>query len=152
MTESNGGQSDAKASGPVEIKVAREVALDDFDRFCEEMAVDNDARLMDAEDWKAFEGNKALIVAQIMRGNLTVDDDGAPTYTVQGKKFRGEKIVFHEPDGNSLLQTGGKGKDQDVKKSFAITAALTDRNIPFYSSLKYRDVKICLAVQNLFLG
>lgn len=132
-----------------EKRVAREVALQEFDRFVEAMDIDGETTGLDPDDAKSFEEAKRKVVRAIEHGHLVIDDKGQPVYTPQGG---GEPITFYEPTGATWMAIDSKKKGQDVGKMVAIMADMTHQPAALFSRLPGRDFKICQTLTNLFLA
>jgi len=131
-------------------KIIKEMAEQEFDRFIEAMDIEADPLEMDDEDKEQFKKQKSLVVARIMAGNVIIDDAGQPVYTV--KQGDGDPITFYEPTGASLMAMDRKKKAEDIGKLYATMADMTKQPIKRFAGMKYRDLKVCIAITSLFLG
>lgn len=128
--------------------VAEDAALAEFYRFVKAMDIDVDPKGMDDDDRKSFETARRRILRAIELGRLVIDEQGQPLYTPTDGT---ERITFYEPTGASLMAMDQKKRDHNVSKMFATMSDLTRRPITAFSSMKNRDLKVCLAITNLFL-
>lgn len=125
-------------------KVAREVALQDFERFCHMMAAYSDAESLKAEeDIKSFEENRDRFVGAIQAGSLVVESDGTVTYTPSNG---GSDLKFSEPLAYHLLAVDRYKKDQNMHKSIALIAALTGKTESEIGKLPQRDMRVLNAI------
>ena len=133
-------------------KVALEVAEQEFDRFVEEMDLDLDTSLMDAEDLTAFTKQKNRIIRAIQRGHLVVNENGEAVYTPfnKGSKHK-EPLTFHERTGASLMAMDGKKKNHDVAKTYAVLADMCRVHQSVFAGLVGTDVKVCEALFALLM-
>ena len=133
-------------------KVALEVAEQEFDRFVEEMDLDLDTSLMDAEDLTAFTKQKNRIIRAIQRGHLVVNESGEAVYTPfnKGSKHK-EPLTFHERTGSSLMAMDGKKKNHDVAKPYAVLADMCRVHQSVFAGLVGTDVKVCEALFALLM-
>lgn len=133
-------------------KVALEVAEKEFNRFVEEMDLDLDTALMDAEDLTAFTKQKNRIIRAIQRGNLVVNENGEAVYTPfnKGSKHK-EPLTFHERTGASLMAMDGKKKNHDVAKTYAVLADMCRVHQSVFAGLAGTDVKVCEALFALLM-
>jgi hypothetical protein len=133
-------------------KVALEVAEQEFDRFVEEMDLDLDTSLMDAEDLTAFTKQKNRIIRAIQRGHLVVNESGEAVYTPfnKGSKHK-EPLTFHERTGASLMAMDGKKKNHDVAKTYAVLADMCRVHQSVFAGLVGTDVKVCEALFALLM-
>jgi len=140
--------------GPVmkkEIRVAKEVAEDEFNRFLDVMEIDADSSNMNDEDRQSFEQQKSRVVNAIMYGDMVINESGEPVYTPSRSENK-DAITFHEPTGASLMAMDMKKKTQDVSKMFATMADFTATPVKVFAKMKIKDLNVCLAVTTLFLG
>lgn len=131
------------------IKVAAEVAEQEFERFTESMDLDVNTSHMDAEDLKSYQDAKRKIVNEIMHGHLVIDEKGQPVYT---PKCGLQTITFYEPTGASFMAMDGKKKGQDIGKLCALMADMTRQPPGLFAKLPGRDFKVCQTLVVLFLG
>lgn len=137
---------------PADEVVSRDVAEAEFDRFCEEMDLDVDESVMDDDDRKSLAKARNKFVRAVMRGKLTVGNGGVPTYTYQPDGGDEVEISFPEPKGKAFLASDRGKKDQNMGKMFLIMAAMTGKPASIFSDMPNRDVSVCMAVAQLFLG
>lgn len=131
--------------------VATDVAEEEFDRFCEAMDLDVDPKGMDDEDKKSFNDARRKLVRAIELGRLAIDEKGQPVYTPYESALK-TPITFREPTGASLMAMDHKKKNHDVSKMFATMADMSGQPITRFASMLKRDLNVCLAVTNLFMG
>jgi hypothetical protein len=137
---------------PAGQKVADDVAEAEFERFGEAMDLDFDKSHMDEEDKKGFDDLKRIILRALKDGSLVVNDDGCPVYKPKHPDSGDGPITFNEPKGAALKETDKKKKGHDVGKTYAFAAAMTGENESRFSNMASRDLKVCLAIVNLFMG
>ena len=63
----------------IEMKVALEVAQEEYERFAEAWDLDTDVDAMNEEDRKSYEALERLLLRNIQAGSLTVDEGGCLT-------------------------------------------------------------------------
>lgn len=134
------------------IVINKVMAEQEFYRFAADMGLDIDPEGMDEEDKIGFEQQKRRIVNAIMRGSLTINDNGEPIYTPQHAGEDVNPIIFHEPTGASLMAMDKKGKTEDMRKLFSVMGEMTKTSAGLFSKMKMRDLKVCQAVVTLFLA
>jgi len=132
----------------VEQKVDRETAEREFEKFVEAMDLDVDKDGMDDEDRKAFDNAKRKFIRAVMRGRLSLNENGEPVV----QPTDGEPITFHEPRGDTFMATDQKKQGHDVAKNIAMMAAMTGEPPKRFANMPNRDLDICTTVQLLFLG
>lgn len=131
-------------------RVAREVALAEFDRFLEAMDIDADTTAMDAEDLKSFEEARRKLVRAMETGHLVIDDKGQPVFTPHSGVT--DPITFYEPTGATWMAVDSKKKGQDVAKMVALMAEMTRQPAQRFSKMAGRDYKVCTTITSLFLA
>jgi hypothetical protein len=130
-----------------ESTIAEEVAEEEFARFLETMDLvpaDN----LDDEDRKGFEDCKRRFIAAVRAGTLVVNEKGEPVFTPGDGRG---PITFHEPKGASFIAMDTKKRGHDVAKSLAAMADMTQQTIARFSAMPNRDLRVCQAIQILFL-
>jgi hypothetical protein len=132
-------------------KVPTELAEQEFDRFLEAMdlAYKCDPSKMDAEDNKALDKHKLVIVTAIERGNLVIDEKGQPIFT---PSTGGDPITFFEPEGASFMASDTVKSGKDVEKTNAVLGAMTQQPAKRFAQMKGRDYKVCQSIFILFLA
>ncbi len=131
--------------------VAREVAENEFNRFCDDMDIDRDLSKMDEDDTKGFNDNKELIVNAIMDGRLVLNDDSEPVYTPKRGKDS-NPLTFREPTGATFMAMDRKKSGQDVGKMIALMDEITRSAPGACSRLKGVDFKVARSIVTLFLA
>lgn len=131
--------------------VAREVAENEFNRFCDDMDIDRDLSKMDEDDTKGFNDNKELIVIAIMDGRLVLNDDSEPVYTPK-RGNAASPLTFREPTGATFMAMDRKKSGQDVGKMIALMDEITRSPPGTCSRLKGVDFKIARSIVTLFLA
>lgn len=127
-------------------KVSKEAAEEEFFRFASTMGLDVDEASMSEEDGKSLRETKGVLLSALMRGHLSIDESGLPTLYPDD----GAPIVFKEPDGAALMAMDAhKG---ELKKLFAVAAAVTGQPIVRFARMKQRDNKIVMKLIALFLA
>ena len=135
-----------------EEKVGLEVAQAEFERFCDEMALDFNVDTMREEDRLAFSKNRDRLVRAIQYGHLVIGDDGEPTYTPwRNKSTYKDPITFHERTGATLLATDLKKKGNDAAKTYAMLGDLTKLPASTFTKLAGEDIKVCEALMQLLM-
>lgn len=134
-------------------QVSKEVAEAEFERFCDEMGLDVDTSVMDDDDKKGIAVARGRFVKAVRAGRLSVDDEGVPTFIVKGADGDDPiEVTFPEPRGAALLASDRGKKGHDVAKMFLLMAQLTGKEAKFFSDMRQRDLSVCMAITNLFLG
>jgi len=137
-------------------KIAVEVAESEFQRFADEWCLDDDTASMEEEDRQSFDGLRRRLVRSIVDGSLVVNgaEDGTTlTYQLERSEFESlAEITFKVPKGDAVL-SWDKFKDrQSIHKLNAFMGAMVNQNPMIFSRMDARDLKVCQAVAQLFLG
>jgi len=129
--------------------VSREVAEQEFDRFCEAMALEFDPKKMDDEDRQGLATHRDRFVTACMRGRLSVNDAGEAVLTCSAD---GSDVTFSEPSGEAMLELDRAKKGHAIQGLFLYMAKVTGRPPKFFSDMKKRDLDVCMSIANLFLA
>lgn len=135
-----------------EPKVAREVALDDFNNFCEAMDIDNNVDEMSEEDAKSFQEPREVILKAVMSGNLTFNDDHEPVYAPRNSPKVAGPLTFREPNGADYMAMDRKKDGQNFGKMWAMADSLTRSAPGTIANLRNRDLKVVQAIMQLFMA
>lgn len=130
--------------------VAAEVAEREFVRWAEAMDLELDTQHMDAEDLTAFEKAKRRITGAICDGRLVIDDRGRPVFT-PSEPPDARSLTFNEPTGATFMATDKQKRGHDIAKNFSAMAQLTRTNVATFNRMVGRDLKVCIALMQLFL-
>jgi len=130
-------------------KVGIDVAEAEFEKFADAMDLDFSLESISEEDKKGFEQQKKRFIDAICEGSMIINDNGEPEYT---PKRGGEKLVFHEPTGASLMAMDRRKKNEDIGKMYALMGEITRTDASTFSKMKNADLKVCIAITTLFLG
>lgn len=130
------------------LKVAEEVARQEFDRMCDANRIDCDESNLDQEELEEWNEIRSKIVADICRGQLVVDAEGRPVYTPIG----GKSITFNPPTGATFIALESHGKGKDLSNLVAAMADMTGTNKGDFSRMHAKDFKACCRLGNFFLA
>jgi hypothetical protein len=127
--------------------IPKEMAEQEFERMCQSRRVETDVEEMDKDARASFEWRKKLCLKALMRGELTVDGEGDPTYTppVQGSRA----LTFRKLTGATLISN-----DRAAGPMAAIAAAVaeaTQTSPVEVAKLDAKDFRFCCELVNLFL-
>jgi phage major head subunit gpT-like protein len=137
------------------VKVDRETATADFEKFCSEWRIGYDTATMTEDDQAEFEKLKQQIVTAVMDGRLYYDTDESWNYTISGsmsKDLVGTQIDIHRPKGDAYMEMDRFKDGQNMRKMYAILGYMISKPVQYISRLDGIDLKIIQAVQNLFLA
>lgn len=135
----------------MEQKVAHDVALDEFNRFCDSMDIDNNTDAMTEEDAKSFEEPKGVIIRAIMEGSLLINGDGEPEYTPKNSPKVGN-LTFREPNGADYMAMDRKKEGQNIAKMWTLAESVTKSAPGTIANLRNRDLKVVRAIMQLFMA
>lgn len=130
--------------------IAVEVAEAEFDRWCAAMRLRFHVDKMDAEDRKSFDAQRQVLLDAICDGNLVVNNDGRFAFTPVGEP--GGTITFYKPKGAHFMEADNHKRSQEIKRGYAVMAAMTHENIRRFADMESDDLKVCMAIMALFLG
>lgn len=133
--------------------VDKQTALDDLDRFAEEMGLDLDTSSMDEEDIKSLDKLKGQLVKAMQDGHLVIDGEGQAVFTPSHPKSKDiGQLIFKEPRASSFMSMDRTKKNQDFKKLNMLIAEMVGQDVAVIGRLYNRDYKIVQAIVMLFLG
>lgn len=135
----------------LEPKVAREVAEQQFNRFCADMDIDHDTEKMDEKDAEGFTKHRETLLVAMMDGRLVLNDDSELVLTPKRGRVQ-NPITFREPDGATFMAMDRKKNGQDMGKLIALMDEMTKSTPGTCSKLKNVDFKVAQAIVTLFLA
>ena len=130
------------------IKVAEEVAAQEFTRMCEANRIEHDESALDEEEAKEWKALRDPIVRDIMHGHLVVDASGRAVYTPEV----GKAVTFNPATGATLMALETHGKGKDVSNMVAAMADMTGIAKGEFSRMGVRDFQACGRLARLFLA
>lgn len=133
-------------------KIAQEPAEVEFERFAElwDLAKPD---LMSEEDRTSFNERRVTLVTKIMDGRITIDDEGALTFTPRFTQIESiEALVFNVPGGNAYGNWDKFKERQSVAKLNSFMGSMTGQPPAIFAKFDTRDLKICHAITTLFLA
>lgn len=135
------------------VKIEKSVAIEEFNRFCEDWEIDNETADMSEEEKIDFDGQKAKIVNAICMHRLTFDGS-VFKYIISEKseKKAGQEVTIERPKGSALMEMDRYKERQGVHKTYAVLAAMTKKESSFFSSLDGIDIRPFLGIVSLFLA
>ena len=133
------------------MKISREVALSEFDRFVEEMDLEfNESDFTDEDKSDFLEAREKLLKA-LMLGSLVIDDKGQPIYTPQ-RTEDAKAITFYEPDGATLLAGDKRKSNEQMAKFNMLMGSMCKVHPSVFARMKMKDYKVCQNIAMLFLA
>ena len=128
-----------------ELKVAPEVAEQEFDRLCDMLGIDTETNSTDDEE--TLKAHRDRIVKAICKGALSIGDDGLPTVVTR----EGATLAFKMPTGATLLEADKAPAGQDQRRMFLLIGALTNGK---FSPAKctIQEVALLTSITALFLA
>lgn len=134
-------------------KIDKETAEDEFQRFCDDWEIDSDTSGMSEDDQTGFESQKSQIVKAIRLGRMIINNDRTLTYIFSdfSDKNKGEEIIIKRPKGSSYMEMDGFKDNQLIRKTYSVLAAMTGKEVRYFSNIDGGDLKPLQAVITLFL-
>lgn len=133
--------------------VAQEVAEREFARFLEAMDLTEkvSTKNLDADDRKAFESNKQVLLVAMRRGSLVIDEQGQPTFTpVKSVDFR--PIVFKEPTGATVKAMDQAKQGNNGERGIILMSAISGEVQARFVKMVRRDYAVCEAITLIFFA
>lgn len=125
-----------------ELKVAPEVALEDFNRMCDMRRIARDDKDWTPEETAWFANTRKLICGLISSGEVTIDAAGDPTF-----KFGVPPVKLGKITGAALLAMDGKIENARI---FAALAAISGMGVSHFSTFDVQDIHILKMFYVLF--
>lgn len=132
----------------MENQVSNDVAQEEFDRFLDRNRLIWDIDDNDAEDRKDMIEYRDRFIREIEAGNLTIDDNGLPSYTCVYKEDCTFK--FNRPTGATYAQMDKKKDSAKMAKLFVAIAEMTKRSPKVISTLDNYDLRVLIAIFSIF--
>lgn len=123
-----------------------EFAEKEFYRFLELMEIEADEEKLTDEQLNAFVENRQIFVNEIAKGNLIINDNGNPIYSVPKTD---KKITFYTGTGQVLIEMGRKS--DEASKMYAAMASLSREHPSVFVNMNLKNVKVCMAIAAFFL-
>lgn len=133
--------------------VAQEVAEREFARFLDAMDLTEkvSTKTLDADDRKAFDANKVVVLLAMRRGALVIDEQGQPIFTpVKGVDQK--PIVFKEPTGATIKALDQAKKDNGGERTIILLGAITGEVQARFVKMVRRDLAVCESLALLFFA
>ena len=135
-----------------EPKVAREVALTEFERLCSTHRIDTDESELDDDEKKDWGELRDGIVRDIMTGSLVIAEDGTPTFSTTGGGSTITQLTFRAPTGATLLALETYPGGKNIANFMAAMADMARVDKSEFGKMHKRDVSSCMRVAKLFLS
>jgi hypothetical protein len=130
-----------------ELKVALEVAQQDFERMCVARRVLLDQAGWDEVDIATFKVLRDRVERSICVGALRVEQDGTPVFTAQGGVQKGKEFKLKPATGACLIAQDGK---LQAAKVFAALAEMSGQNVGEFGKLEIPDFEVLSTLYSLF--
>ena len=136
-----------------EVKIDRETAVAEFERFCEANEIDYDESAMTTEDAEAFKPLKERFINACMDGRVEIDGRNIK-YTVSeySADSSGDVVVIKRPTGHAFMALDGYTDKQPVHKLQGFASAITGKEARYFSKMDMSDWMFFQGVINLFLA
>ena len=125
----------------------------EFDRFVELWEIDGDVETMNEESRDGYDAHKRAICRGIVRGTVTIDDEGAVTIKLPNTtELALPEITLGVPTGAAMLKFDNYKDRQNVHKMNAMLGHMSKQNPAVFAKIDGRDLKPAMAVATLFLA
>ena len=126
-----------------EVKIDRETAVAEFERFCEVNEIDYDESAMTTEDIEAFKPN----------GRVEVDGRNIQ-YTVSAlsDNAAGDVVTIKRPTGHAFVAMDNYNDKQSVHKLQGFVSAMTGKEVKYFSKIDISDWLFFRDIATLFLS
>lgn len=136
-----------------EVKIDRETAVAEFERFCEANEIDYDESVMTDEELDSFLPLKKRFVRACMDGRVEVDGLNIK-YTISqfSGKCAGEIVVIKRPTGKAFMMLNKYSEKQGVNKLQAFLSAMMEESNFSFALLDSKDLMFLIGIATLFLA
>lgn len=131
-----------------QLKVAKEVAEQEFSRLCAASRIDEDESALDKDELQEWREMREPIVRDICRGKLVIDAEGRPVWTTE----TGKALTFQRATAATFIALETHGKGKDVSNMMAAIADMTGTGKGELSKLMAPDFHGCSRIARLFLA
>lgn len=125
-----------------ELKVAKEVALADFNRMCNARRIELDETDWTEEEKKGFENIRTVVCKAISNGDVVIDGNDDPVF-----KFGNPPIKLGKPKGSAMLAMDGKIENA---RAFAALADISGMATSHFSTFEVQDIHLLKTFYVLF--
>ena len=136
-----------------EVKIDRETAVAEFERFCKANEIDYDESAMTTEDAEAFKPLKERFINACMDGRVEVDGRNIK-YTVSeySADSSGDVVVIKRPTGHAFMAMDNYSDKQSVHKLQGFVSAMTGKEVKYFSKIDISDWLFFRDIATLFLS
>ena len=136
-----------------EVKIDRETAVAEFERFCKANEIDYDESAMTTEDAEAFKPLKERFINACMDGRVEVDGRNIK-YTVSeySADSSGDVVVIKRPTGHAFMAMDNYSDKQSVHKLQGFVSAMTGKEVKYFSKTDISDWLFFRDIATLFLS
>lgn len=131
-----------------QVKVAEEVAAEEFLRMCRYNRVETDTSQLDEKELASWNDLRKPILRDITRGLLVIDVEGRAIYTPPG----GKSVTFDMAKGSSLIALETHGEGKNISNTLAAAADMTGSPPGTFAGWHVRDVQALVRLVRLFLA
>ena len=124
-----------------EVKIDRETAVAEFERFCEANEIDYDESAMTTEDIEAFKPLKERFIKGCMNGRVEVDGRNIQ-YTVSAlsDNAAGDVVTIKRPTGHAFVAMDNYNDKQSVHKLLPDLEKITVGQIHFFYKARIKEL------------
>lgn len=136
-----------------EVKIDKETAVAEFERFCEANEIDYDESAMTTEDIEAFKPLKERFIKGCMNGRVEVDGRNIQ-YTVSAlsDNAAGDVVTIKRPTGHAFVAMDNYNDKQSVHKLQGFVSAMTGKEVKYFSKIDISDWLFFRDIATLFLS
>ncbi|MCK5601859.1 hypothetical protein KAR91_08325 [Candidatus Pacearchaeota archaeon] len=132
--------------------MTEDTAENEFQRFIDEADIILNIETMDEVDAADAKKQKARLIRAVMKGHLTIDDKGLPTFKpyTEGSTFT-EPITFNLPAGGDIMAMDQIKEHKKMAQAHSVMGSMTRLPANTFSKLVGEDYKICQAIFIFFM-
>ena len=135
-------------------KISREVAEQEFIKFCDSWNIDTDEEDFDDEERQDYKTQKRKIIRAIRDGRLyLLEDNELLEYKLKKPVNELQKLTIKRPDGPAFLSMDKYKERESVHKTFSLIAGMCGENPKLLSRvLDGIDILTLMGINALFFG
>ncbi len=130
-------------------KINKEMAEQEFNRWCEAMDIETDVEFFQEDEEYQFTKNKRKVVKSIMLGSSVINDKGLLIFTTT-RKDTNKDYTFEEHDGGLLVSI--ENIDGGNARMFTGCGEITSTSEHDFRSMKGSDLKTSQAIWLLLMA
>lgn len=139
----------------MENKISKELAIEEFNKWADQLGIDYDVDSMNDEDKAEFEKIQRPVIRAIQSGDCVINNTSLE-YTIKecdGVDFlSGKQIVIEKPKGKICMGLDGYKDTQNARRLNGAMGVMTGLDSGIFPKLDMKDYSFFRSVVTLFLS